>query len=134
MTTKHDAVSLLSGWANQIAARYGAPVYLVGSSLAVEDLRDARDFDIRIVLPDAEFETRFGVEATTWAREQWSTWSDGSRRWGAEMAKLGRAFTTTWASLGLNVDIQVHPAVMGRAFHGKPRVRLDTLDLEDPSP
>jgi hypothetical protein len=40
----------LHGWACQVATRFGAPVYLVGSSLA--DDPNPRDVDISIVLPD----------------------------------------------------------------------------------
>jgi hypothetical protein len=123
------AVATIRGWANQIAMRYSAPVWLVGSSLDVEDLRAARDFDIRVVLKDAEFEARFGVEPTRFMREQWSSWSDGSKRWGAEMAKLSRGWMTQFAALKLNLDFQVHPFYVGRIFYDRPRVRLDELDL-----
>lgn len=127
---RDDTITVLRGWANQMAARYGHPVYLVGSSLDVDDVNEARDFDVRIVLPDAEFETRFGVEVADWYRQQWSTWGDGSRRWGAEMAKLARGFTTTFAKLKLNIDLQVHPFYLARTFFDRPSVRLDDLDIE----
>ena len=125
-------LAAIGGWANQIAARYGAPVWLVGSALDHEDLRDVRDVDVRVVLPDAAFEARFDVAVEAWARETWSTWSIGSRRWGAEMGKLSRGWMAQFHRLGVGLDFQVHPIFVARAFWEKPRRRLDTLDLAGP--
>jgi hypothetical protein len=45
-------------WANQIAARFNAPVYLVGSSLHEPKPRDT---DVVVILPDKIFYTRYGI-------------------------------------------------------------------------
>ena len=52
-----DAFLALRSWAKDVAAKYGAQVYLVGSAL---DKTEPRDIDLAIVLPLAEFETRYG--------------------------------------------------------------------------
>jgi hypothetical protein len=49
----------LKSWARHMAARYNAPVYLVGSTLHSPTPRDC---DIRIVVVDHYFAARYGVE------------------------------------------------------------------------
>jgi len=121
----------MSGWANQIAGRYGFPVYLVGSALTEAE---PRDVDVRVVLTDAAFFARFGIkpmrtESEAWKPEQ----SEGTRRLYAEQGKLSRSAALT---LHLNIDFQVQSEsiVLVRAYHERPRRRLDTIDLEDLPP
>src|SRR4051812_25707708 len=80
------AGQLLRGWANQIAARYGHPVYIIGSALFEER---PRDVDVVCILPDKEFRNRFdgwGAIITLGARPS----TPGAARWFAEVAKLSR--------------------------------------------
>lgn len=88
----------LKAWATQLAARFGAPVLLVGSALRK---LHPRDVDVRIVIPDEEFEARYGVT--------WDRWSRGvdAQRWIDDMAKLGRNMVLTYK---INLDLQVHAA------------------------
>jgi hypothetical protein len=142
-TSLLDAETLrlcLRGWANQMVARFGAPVWLVGSALTDPN---ARDIDVRIVLPDDEFAARYG-DVIDWINEGWSAeWGDGRKRWGVDMAKLardvvligGRALHAIGRNPlnkmhGFNVDLQVQPESLARTFADKPRERLDTLDLD----
>lgn len=119
---------VLQGWANQMASRFGAPVYLVGSMLTSPET--ARDVDVRIVLSDEDFEARYGINAIDWIHEGWTSWSPGRKRWGEDMVKLARqsrgGFTLAG---GMNLDFQVHPASQAITFKDKPRERLDQLDL-----
>lgn len=131
----------LRGWANQMAARFGAPVYLVGSAL---DDPNARDIDIRIVLPDEDFAARYG-DVCDFMVEGWSPeWGEGRKRWGADMAKLsrdvvlwgGRALHLIGRSPlnklhGFNVDLKVEPESVARAYADRPRERLDALNLSE---
>lgn len=143
--SKFDAETLrlvLRGWANMMAARFGAPVWLVGSALTDPN---ARDIDVRIVLSDEAFEARYG-DLHDFAREGWSpAWGPGRRRWGEDMAKLGRDALLNGGRMlwtigreplnklgGLNLDFQVEAETFARAYRDKPRERLDTLDLETP--
>jgi hypothetical protein len=141
--SKWDAETLrlcLRGWANMMAARFGAPVWLVGSALTDPS---ARDIDVRIELPDDVFAARYG-DVFDFNREGWSpAWGPGRRRWGEDMAKLSRdALLNGGRSLwvvgreplnklgGLNLDFQVQPELLARAYADKPRERLDELDPE----
>lgn len=112
----------LRGWANQIAARFGHPIYLVGSALT-EDR--PRDVDIVCVLPDDEFRNRYGgdyVEVT-----RLGPVPDGSpqHRWCADVGKLSRQACRYHPTA--NVDFKVQDE------SGAPkaeRLRIDTVDLE----
>lgn len=88
------------------AARYGGPVWLVGSALSGES---ARDLDVRIVLPDAQFERRWGPLG------QW-TQGQTTQRLVDEMAHLNRNATSLLPE-GTNPDVQIWPAsYAARAF------------------
>jgi hypothetical protein len=113
----------LHGWACQMATRFGAPVYLVGSSLA--DDPNPRDVDISIVLPDDDFAARYG-DVQAWDREMYGTeWGDGRQRWAGDQVKLTRHLVTGYR---MNVDLKIEPLFRAAAiYQGKPRVRLDTV-------
>jgi hypothetical protein len=125
----------LQPWANQMASRFGRPVYLVGSALR---LPEPRDYDIRIVVTDEEFTARYG-DPYAWAEALWwPSRNDGSLRYAADMGDLSRE-----ASLALsrNIDFQVQPPCEARRHlvgddqrldvEGRRR-RLDTVPgLED---
>lgn len=106
----HDIPITLIGfklqlWADRIFARYGFPVYLVGSCLAGGD--NVIDIDVRVILPDPDFNSR---------------WPERSG-WALEMGKQGRH-----AALfsRMNVDFQVQSSTEARAFWDMPRVRIDS--------
>lgn len=112
----------LHGWACQMAVRFGAPVYLVGSSLTDAD---ARDVDISIVLPDEEFAARYG-DVQQWDRELWGTeWGAERQRWAEDQVKLARHLVRAYR---INVDLKIEPDFRAAAIYaGKPRVRLDSI-------
>ena len=134
----------LRGWANQMAARFGQPVYLVGSALTDPN---ARDIDIRIELPDEEFAARY-MDVIDFIGGGWSPkWEEGRKKWGEDMAKLARGVILHGGrSLhqigrdplnklhGFNVDLKVEPESLARIYRDKPKERLDTLDLAAPIP
>ena len=120
----------LAGWANQMAARFGFPVYLVGSSLTSPD---PRDIDVRVVLSDDAFQARYGVLPQHADRDSWGQWGAGSKRWGEDMAKISRQAAE---ALHRNIDFQVQAELIARhrGFDKRPRVRLDTLNLTEITP
>ncbi len=98
---------LLRHYGGYLAARYGAPVYLVGSALTKEK---ATDIDIRVVLPDAEWEARFGVPARGFY--------DFTDRYVAEVGKQSKYLVGQHAA---NVDLQVQPESVAMRWADKPR-------------
>jgi hypothetical protein len=103
-------------------ARFGHPVYLCGSALR-DDNREPRDWDIRIILPDAAFARRYGSVAA-WRREgETGCWTDVRHRWSKECTRYARNGVRC---TGLNIDLQVYPASYARdTFGALPRLRLD---------
>lgn len=111
--------------ANSLAGYYGAPVYLVGSALQPEK-RLPRDFDLRIMLTDADFRTRYGGSAEDW-EDQGRTGDWQAVRWrhSDDCVKQSKhASDNCWHM----VDVQVYPESYFKRFN-KPRVRLDTRGL-----
>ena len=119
--------SMLRGWANLMASRYGRPVYLVGSALTQAK---PRDIDVRVVLSATEYENRFG----SW--KQWSygqtslEYMDEQRRWHQEIAKMNvQAAATTH----LPVDFQIQPLPDAMRYSDQRRQLIDDLpDLIPP--
>ncbi len=79
--------------ANSLRAYYGVPVYLVGSALLDSNVRP-RDWDVRIILSDADFERRYGISAEVfrgsitderWPDGRWH-WADDCRKQSSVMA------------------------------------------------
>ncbi len=115
----------LECWANQVAARYGFPVYIVGSALTDAD---PRDVDIVCILPDEHFANRFGpADPDGWVTEYMKV-GDTQRRWAREVAKFSRECTIIHRAI--NVDFKVQPQMVADGFDGQ-RVRIDTVSLED---
>ena len=112
----------LYGWATQMAARYGHPVFLTGSALSVPS---PRDWDVRCVLPDDEFSARYGIDLNVYDASIWLP-----RRYPqllayfSDMAKLSRS-----AVMGtmLNIDFQVQPLTEASKYKNCRRKRLDLL-------
>jgi hypothetical protein len=114
---------ILPGWANQMYARFGHPVYLVGSCLNSDS---PRDVDIRIILPDDEFEGRYGSVAQ-WREDAWcSEWREPRQKWAKDMAKLSREISKIYV---VNVDLQVYPkSYSDKYFSERERYRIDTIN------
>lgn len=107
--------------ANSLAVRYGAHVVLVGGALTDED---PRDYDVRIVLSDADFmvlyggtlyrnrpaEALFDYELWEWKR-------------GYDCLKLSRLMTHRMC---VPVDFCIQAESEARVHEGKPKIRLDT--------
>lgn len=109
----------LAPWANQIAARYGRPVYLVGSAL---QLQDPRDVDVRCIITDKEFEARFG-RVEDWVKASWwPSKNDGSLRYAMEIGDLSREASLV---LSKNIDFQVQPPAEARRHLGGADRRVD---------
>jgi hypothetical protein len=118
-------VFLLRPWARQMAARFGYPVLLVGSSLTVPD---PRDVDVRVTLPDEDFASRYGMDWPTWTTMLWYNIGEAGpmRTYANDMATLSREAARV---LRLNIDFAVHPASLVQALWPDRRVvRLDDLD------
>jgi hypothetical protein len=105
----------LKGRAEYLASRFGAPVHLVGSALNWRE-RAPRDIDIRIVLPDADWEARFGGNSLHFNAEC-------SPVYVAEVGKLTRQLVR---DLRRNIDLQVQPEnwLTRHNAHAKPRLLL----------
>lgn len=87
---------------------FGHIPYHVGSSLHTKEFRDV---DVRLILPDDEFEAQFGAVQTT----------ANSR-----LAAITLAFAALGAQMtGLPVDFQIQPeSYANGAFAGEPRSAL----------
>ena len=109
-------VSIMRSWANEIAQRYGHPVYLVGSAL--RGGFSARDVDVVCILPWSEYRGRF------------LSMTGGYERLQAELGKLS-AYAAR--HLGVNVDLKIQTDIPSHMDEhaGKPRRRIDTLPFED---
>lgn len=123
LTAAEDLPESLTGWSNQMAARFARPVYLCGSALK---LQHPRDYDIRIVLTDEEFEHRYGdpcfYESSAWLPKRFPQMLS----YYEDMAKLTRQGVL---ACHLNLDFQVHPMKFAQKerYRDQPRKRLDLL-------
>jgi len=109
---------------NGLRGLYGVPVFLVGSALNGTNPKP-RDWDIRIMLSDAEFKRRFGITAHEWSNEGLTgKWTEGRWRWSDECVKQTKA---AWRDTGLNIDLQIYPRwYADRHYRTYPRLRIDT--------
>lgn len=99
-------------FARQVAARYGSPVWLVGSYL--RDPATARDVDLRVVVPDKQFAARYG-NLTQWKKgEMPQRLLDDV----AHFSALGAERT------GLNVDFQIWPRSQSEVTYPEEEHRL----------
>lgn len=113
-------------WANSIRVFYGHPVYLVGSQLTKEN---PRDVDVCCILPDDEFELRYGP-VDQWIDEGCSGLYTNLRwNWGDDVVKKcmhGRKETK------LEIDFKVIPQKFDIEQYGMgkekffPKLKLDT--------
>jgi hypothetical protein len=127
-----DYLEGLRKFANGLAGYYGQPVWLVGSVLLPSNSRP-RDWDIRVVLPNEDFEMRFGALGE-WAHDGLTgKWHEARWRWADENVKRSRE---AWRTLRLPVDFQTMPVVSASAYRADMRFRLDTMpgELEEAIP
>lgn len=123
MLNRDHLLQLLEPFANSVVARYGHPVYLVGSAIDALDAYALRDVDVVCVLPDAEFVARFGGH---WTHAQSPLPDPVSSRWAAEVGKLSRQ--SGLRNINLDFKVQCDEWVEHR-HKGKPRVRIDRCEL-----
>lgn len=111
----------LRGDATDLAAFYRGPVYLVGSAL-LDSNAQPRDWDVRITIPNAEFQRRYG-DPNRWVEEgHTGQWTKVRWRWSDDCVKQSQRLS---GHLQVLVDVQVYPQSFEGIFTGKPRLRLD---------
>lgn len=106
------ATLLLNTWGRSVAEAFGGNLpYLVGSALAGEG-RDWRDVDVRLMLPDEEWDALFGVYQTPlWTNPRWSAMCTAFSLWGAQQT-------------GLPIDFQFQRTTEANAEFDGPRSAL----------
>lgn len=113
----------LHEWGRNLREFFGHPAYLVGSAARSEPYRDV---DVRVILPDDEFDAMFGGYTRPMAV---------NRKW----AVLCSAFTFYgWHATGLNIDFQVDRQTQANeqfpSAEGHIRSALVLADIEQPPP
>ena len=93
-------------------------------------LPDPRDVDVRVILTDDEFASRYGDPAEWFKGLWWPNRNDGSLRYAADMWDLSREAALT---LRLNIDFQVQPPVESSRHLLSERVRLDGVSEITPT-
>ncbi|HET8777990.1 MAG TPA: hypothetical protein VFN76_10055 [Candidatus Limnocylindria bacterium] len=112
----------LRRFAFYMAARFNAPVYLVGSALRKAH---PRDIDVRVTVTEEHFRARYGCDSKDWLVE------GPSQRWVDDMAHFSDQLAREQR---LNVDFQVYPARHAIQYRGQPRVLLAApTGMRDPA-
>lgn len=95
----------------------GGALYLVGSALTCNT---PRDLDVRLILPDAVFEKRYGCTVSQWEEEgQTGQWTKARMAWSDECVTLTHRACRSTERL---VDFQVYPEThQERRYEGLPR-------------
>lgn len=118
-----ELASKLEGWADQIFARYGFPVYLVGSALTEQE---PRDVDVIVLMPNDDWEARWGpiteYKIARWSLKNKDWFMDTHRKFCTDMGKLSARAARI---LGMNIDFRVQPKC---DCQDGPRLRLDKCD------
>jgi len=114
-----ELLNELRPFANSQAAHYGVPVWLCGSVL---HCLYPRDIDVRVVLPDAEYEARFG--SWGWERVRKFHWPEPEKQWAMTMGKTNRIAARLY---GLNLDFQVIPYSVHQKSASKPHIQIDEI-------
>ncbi len=102
--------------ARQIAYELGGCAYFVGSALTSETR--PRDVDVRVVLPDAVFQERFGLTPERW---QWEgstcQWSDARQSWRDQQRGYGEKLADACGER--TVDLGIIPAMLWNAIYAQ---------------
>lgn len=104
-----------------MVARFGVPVFLIGSALSEAE---PNDIDVRIILPDGQFDVWFGDIVGIRSTDP-GAWSDRSYAWAAFCGKQA-----AWVSkfCGVPLDFQVLPECWWKAKYSKCHCeRLDSV-------
>jgi hypothetical protein len=104
--------------ANNLVARYGCPLYLVGSALW---LPDPGDIDIRCCVREADRERLFGRRTTEEPFDAWWTHPQDYRQWREEL-KRSRRLSRYFRCL---IDFQFQTPEQWARYDGYWRLRLD---------
>ena len=111
----------LRTFARHLAGYYGQPVYLCGSAL-IDSNAKPRDWDLRIALPDMNFERRYGCTAKSWDEQgQSGLWGDSRHAWSADCVKQSHSGMDRTL---LNCHVQVYPKTYGERFKRYPKLLL----------
>lgn len=123
---------------HRLSQYYNGYCFLVGSHMN-PDKENPRDIDIICVIPDTEFERRYGK------LEDWDFETSGyggvlSERWTLDMSKRSRSFNFLEDTF---VDFKVHPLSLffymaskyyktapGYQIDNRPKVNWETLDIK----
>lgn len=107
--------------ANSLAARYGAPVLLVGGALIDEE---PRDYDVRIVLSNSTFRRFYGgtsiderPETAAFDYEPWE-WRRAYDCLKQSRILMGRMM--------VSIDLQIQSVDEAKRYEGQRSIRLDT--------
>jgi hypothetical protein len=120
-------------WANAISAFYGHSVYLVGSQLTAKE--NPRDVDVLCILPDYEFELRYG-SCDEWAKEGASGIYTGIRwKWADDCVKKS---LHGMKETQLEIDFKVQPESFQEGYKNMqdyfPPYKLDTRPNNNQTP
>lgn len=112
-----------SATANSLAARYGGPVYLVGSSISSDS---PRDYDIRVVVSEYDLTRLFGPGSNTHKLEPGGRVIPSAREMAmlVEQLKVSRRLSRYF---GRNIDFQIELPEYAAKRADKPRFRLDSI-------
>lgn len=113
-------------WANAINGFYGHPVYLVGSQIT--GVEDPRDIDVVCILPDEDFEIRYGSISEWVDQGESGMWKTVRHKWSQDCVKKTKHGIK---ETRLDIDFKVVPKSWSDDIYKGiqmefPPVRLDT--------
>ncbi len=113
---------LLSSFANQTAARFNSPVYLVGSAL---HSAISRDVDIVVILTDIQWKQRYGIGLFEHENQNEFPSIALVNYW-KDIAKISKWVSDNY-EINIDFKIQNESLVRAREFDKHDRLRLDSL-------
>lgn len=123
LADRPELLAKLRREANGLSGLYGCAVYLCGSALR-DDNTDPRDWDIRLELPDPDFERRYGPVAEWEEQGASGEWGRTRGRWADDCLKQSRLSSR---GTRLNIDCQIYPlSHCDGLYADRPKLRLDT--------
>jgi hypothetical protein len=116
---------MLRRYANIISGKFALPVYLVGSALTKED---PRDYDLRVKIPNKEFEKRYFCDsAEQWMlRFQSGLYDESNWLWAKDNVKITKR---GWTFCRLNIDFQAYPACYWKKYEKERKLKLSHIKL-----